>query len=458
MTRIACALALTIPLANAALPTPAALLSTIHAQAQNLSPSDRVDLLYELSIAATATNRQTSAAWAIEMYDCATTLHSPQEQMYRAAQRKNALTVLSFSDPEAAAARFMQLEPSPAHAPFEDPRVDLSRHLFPRLWNKDGKRSLQVIRNLAAFTASTGEYPYAAMALLLPRVAQLDPRIARALFSEAVHQMPSNHPLHRTHDVYIRFLRAGWPIASRRQRLAAVHAGLSGTQTSLSPSRMHFQYFLPETTVHLDSELDARIYELLPFADSADPALGQSLRSRYPHLQGLPVLPIDTAPWRAAVVTSPGRDTPELVQRAFARSIARFLTTWAQTDPSRATKIALSTQDPTELALLLPWTETSRPDLERNAESAANPGFLLALIRSEFQLGHSEEARKLASLAWKNPESRVDLEDICGQYWFGDPAWCAQTEAIQNPVTRLTLLAKYARGALRNIPAYEEPS
>jgi hypothetical protein len=414
--------------------------------------------LYELSVAATALNRQTSAAWAIEMYDCATGMHAPPEQMYRAAQRKNALTVLSFSDPEAAAARFLQLEPSPAHAPFEDPRVDLSRHLFPRLWNKNGMRSLQAIRNLAVFTARTGEYPYAAMALLLPKVAQADRRTARALFTASVRQMPSTHPLHRTHDVYIRLLRAGWPIASQQQRLAAVQAGLLGAQTSRSPSRMHFQYFLPETTVHLDSELDARIYELLPFADAADPALGQSLRSRYPYLQSLPVLPIDAAPWRAAVAASAGRNTPDLIQRAFARNIARYITTWARTDPSRALKIALSSNDPTALALLLPWAETSRPDLERNAESTANADFLLALIRSEFQLSHSDEARKLASLAWKNPDARETLEDICGQYWFGDPAWYEQTNAIQTPVTRLTLLAKYARGALRNRPGYEEPS
>jgi len=440
-------------------PSPEALLNAIHAQSQELGPSDRVDLLYELSIAATAVSRQTSADWAIEMYECATTsLPDPEEQMFRAAQRKNALTVLSLSDPEAAAERFPQLEPSPAHALSEDPRVDLSRHLFPRLWAKNGLRSLPVIRRLAAFTALTGEYPYAAMATLLPKVAQVDRRTAQALFTEAVHQMPSTHPLHRTQDVYIRFLRAAWPIATRQQRLAAVHAGISGAESSPPIGRMYFEYFLPETTVHLESELDAHIYELLPFVDEADRALGQTLRRRYPHVQGLPVLPIDNAPWRAAVAASPGRDTPDLVQRAFERSIARFITTWAQTDPSRALKIALSTDDPTGLALLFPWTENARRDLERKAQSTASPDLLLALIRSEFKLGHTDEAHKLSWLAWKNPESREELEDICGQYWFGDPQWRAETDAIQNPVTRLMLLAKYARGALRNSPGYEEPA
>jgi hypothetical protein len=179
--------------------------------------------------------------------------------------------------------------------------------------------------------------------------------------------MPSTHPLHRTQDVCIRFLRAAWPIAGRHQRLAAVRAGLPGAQNSpLAAGRMYFQYFLPETTVHLDTELDARIYELLPFADEASPALGQTLRRRYPHLQGLPVLPRATAPWRAAVVTSPGRDTPELVQRAFERSVARFITTWAQTDPRRAAKIAPPSSEPADL------------------------------VRSQFKLGHSAEAQTLS--------------------------------------------------------------
>jgi len=467
MTRIAGILAFVMGLANP-VPSPDTLLNTLHAQAGELSPSDRVDVLHELSIGATAVNRQTSAAWSIEMYECATS--SIPDPMARAAQRKNALTVLSFSDPEAAAERFFQLEPSPAHAPFEDPRVDLSRHLFPRLWVKNGQRSLPVIRHLAEFTASSGEYPYAAMALLLPKVAQVDPRSARALFTEAVLQMPSKHPLHRTQDVYIRFLRAGWSIAGRRQRLAAVHAGVLGAESSASVGHYYFEYFLPESTVRLDSELDARIYELLPFADEADHALSRNLRRRYPRLQGLPVLPIDAAPWRAAVFASPGRDTPDLVQLAFGRSITRFIEIWAQANPGRAAKIALSAKDPeqqaTELALLLPWyakidagqSETWRRELERKAQTTDRLDLLVALLKADFRLGHFEEARKLAWKLWRRQESLEDLEDICGQYWFGDPSWYAETNTIPNPVTRLTLLAKYVRGALRNSPGYEEPT
>jgi hypothetical protein len=246
-------------------PSPDVLLSIVHDQAAKVAVSERVDLLYELAIAATGVSRKTSADWSMEMYDLATNGMSG-EPMNRAAQRKNALTVLSFSDPEGAAKRFFELEPSPGHLPDEDPRVDLSRHLFPRLWAKEGLRSLPLIRRMASFTASSGEYPYAAMALLLPQIAQVDLPSARALFTEAVQHMPSEHRIHRTQDTYIRFLRAGWPVASQRQRLDAVRAGVLGAEQAVS-DHMYFEYYLPEGTVKLESDVDARIYELLPFAD-----------------------------------------------------------------------------------------------------------------------------------------------------------------------------------------------
>ena len=471
---------------------PSALLKAIHDQAAELSPSDRVALLYQLSIEATAVSPKTSTAWSIEMYDCATNkmpTREKWEQTNRAAQRKNALTVLSLSDPDAAAERFIHLEPSPGHSPSEDPRVDLSRHLFPHLWAKHGLRSLPTIRRLALFTASSGEYPYAAVALLLPKLAQVDRRKARALFVEAVHQMPRKNRLHRTQDMYIRFLRAGWPIASHKERRQAVHAGILGAQNSVHDfeimpgAHSYFEYYLPEGTVHLDSEADARIYDLLPFVDEVDRHLGQSLRQRYPHLQGLPIPRPDAAPWRSGVFAVPGRDTPDLLQRAFERHHLLFLETWAQQDARRAANLALSTKDldrqRTALALVLPWltkvdaaqAETWWLELERSAqlESKTNLDFLVALAKADFRLGHSDEARQLAWLAWKHAspsltrntgdtdiEAVLNLEDVCGQFWFGDPAWYAATNAIGDRANRLILLASYARGALRDSAGYEE--
>jgi hypothetical protein len=99
------------------------------------------------------------------------------------------------------------------------------------------------------------------------------------------------------------------------------------------------------------------------------------------------------------------------------------------------------------------------------------------LIKADFQLGHVDEAKKLAWSDWnqllprlaadradidpqqvKQLEARAwSLEDIWGQYWFGDPHWFAQFDAVSSGRVRLRLLASYARGALRNSATYQEP-
>jgi hypothetical protein len=462
--------------------SPEALLFAIHDQASTLPPGDRVDLLYQLSISATGVNAGLSARWAIEMYDLATTRMSDNSMM-RAAQRKNALTVLSFSDAEGAAELFFQLEPSQGHRLSEDPRVDLSRHLFPRLWAKNGSSSLPLIRRLAKFTASTVEYPYAAMASLIPQVARVDSRSARELFVEGVRQMPGEHRIHRSQDMYVRFLRSGWPLVSRSEGLQAVRAGLLGAERlahdfELAPGgHSYFEYYLDGVTVRLDSELDARIYEFLPFADEVDSKLGESLRQRYPRLKGLAVPGVSIAPWRAGAFALAGRDTPQLVERALERHNVLFIGKWAQEDAGRAARIALSANDVdlrrTQLALVLPWyvkvdsrqVERWRGELEEAAHSGeASADFLVALTGSELRLGHSDEARELADLAWKLYRGEGDsgamqqLADLCGQYWFGDAAWSAEFNRVANQPARLMLLARYVRGAMRNRAGYQEPA
>jgi hypothetical protein len=79
---------------------PASLLSDLHTQARSQPIADRVVTLYDLAIAETGVDRQTSASWALEMYDLSNTLprDSRFQQVLQAAQRKNALTVLSLRE------------------------------------------------------------------------------------------------------------------------------------------------------------------------------------------------------------------------------------------------------------------------------------------------------------------------------------------------------------------------
>ena len=205
--------------------SPESLLGAIHSESKLLSVTDRMMVLYDLAIAATAEDPAISGAWALEMYDLATK-EMPRGQMNREAGRKNALTILCLTDAERAAEHYLELEPSVAHQPNEDPRIDLARHLFPRLWAKQGMRALPTIQRFAEFTSRTGQYPYVAMGHILPQIARVDRRAARSLFRAAVERLPNERSIWRTEDDYLSFLRESWPVASRQGSAACGGGGV----------------------------------------------------------------------------------------------------------------------------------------------------------------------------------------------------------------------------------------
>jgi len=177
-------LLLTLACASAQPLTPEKLLTEVHTESQRQPVGDRVLLLYDLATAATAVDTALSANWSMELYDLAVN-QMPRDDMNRGSMAKNALTVLSLTDPERAAQHFLELEPSTWHMPNEDPRIDCARNLFPRLWDKRGKQALPAIQRMAEFTARTGQYPYIGIGHILPRLAQVDRAAARSLYLAA---------------------------------------------------------------------------------------------------------------------------------------------------------------------------------------------------------------------------------------------------------------------------------
>jgi hypothetical protein len=176
-------------------------IGNLHREAQEQPVHDRLILLYDLAIAATGVDSALSAEWSLEMYDLATKdapHEQPWQQMNQAAGRKNALTILSLTDPERAAQHFLELEPSPGHQPNEDPRIDLARHLFPRLWAKQGEKSLPTILRFADFTSLTGQYPYVAVGHILPGLAKVDRAAAHSLCLAAIHRFGEERGIWRT--------------------------------------------------------------------------------------------------------------------------------------------------------------------------------------------------------------------------------------------------------------------
>ncbi|HEV2446617.1 MAG TPA: hypothetical protein VGS58_11865 [Candidatus Sulfopaludibacter sp.] len=480
---------------------PESLLLNLHREIQQQLAQDRLMLLWDLAIAATGVDPALSAEWSLEMYDLATNApHGlPWQQMNQLPERKNALTVLSLTDPESAARHFLELERGANAQPNEDPRIDCARNLFPRLWAKEGKQAMTAILRMADFTSRTGQYPYIGIGHILPSLGKVDPAAAHSLFLAAVHRLAEERGIWRTPDDYLQFLRESWPTVSREARRIAVeaalnmvHRGVEDKAAAMPGSRQYFEYYLAKGTVRFDSEETARVYDLLPFADDIDASWGRRLRQQYPALANVPLPRMDVRPWRSGVFAAAGHDTPERVEAAFERHHLIFLAEWSREDPVCAATIARRTKDPARrraaIALVLPAyakadsvrAEAWRRELMTGGFSARTSDdltFLVALARVHFALGHPEDGRQVTGaalalgeqLAGKRDRSRPvyaaegaaglhDLADLYGEFQPNGLAPFVERLKEQEPPLRLYLLAGAVRGAMRHQPGYREPS
>ena len=477
------------------------LLTDVYQQSREQAVWERLYVLWDLATAATATDAALSAQWSLEMYDVATrsAAETRVQSADREASRKNALTVLCLTDPARAAEHFMELEPSPGHMPNEDPRIDLARHLIPRLWAVQGVEALPTIRRFAEFTSKTGQYPYESIGAILPALSRANREAARDLFREAVNRLPQERIL-RTKFDYLKFLRAAWPVVDAKDRRRAVEAGLAGAiqsvrqQAAAEPGlRVYTEYYLPGGTVRFDSAEVAQVYDLLPFVDALDKRWGHRLREQYPALGGVATAGIRTAPWRSSVQVTPERDTPARVQAAFERHHAMFLGEWAGEDARRAARIALATQDPDRrrmaLAVVLPqygkidlaqasaWRTELAGAARRDADTGDFLSFLVALARADFALGYSEDGREIAGKAMElgkrifaararelpilSVDVVYDLHSLADGYGAWDAASAAEfvrRECAAVPELRVVLLAAVVRGDARRRPGYREPT
>jgi hypothetical protein len=478
-------------LAQAQAVSPEALLQDLHTQSRELPAHDRLILLWDLALAATGVDSAASGAWALEMFDVAERAprEVPWQQMNRAAARKNALTILSLTDPKRAAAHFLELDPSPAHMPAEDPRIDLSRHLFPRLWDVEGRRSLPELQRFAGFTSRTGQYPYVAIGLVLPKLAKADPAAAHSIVLTAVERLGKETGIRRTQDDYLRFLRESWPALSADDRHLAVEAGLSAAgrgEGYAAGATLHTEYYLPEGMVRLDSEENARVYDLLPFVDAIDTARGRQLRRQYPTLANQPLPRVDREPWRSGVIALPGPNLEDRVEAAFERHHLLFLRRWAEEDPKRAAALAQAMKDPARrrqaIALVLPvYAKVDRAQSESWARELMagphdDPDLMAALARAEFALGNTGDAMTLVDAAlergeqlWakRDPKMPVysadgvsalhEIADAYGEFRPDDLIPFINRIEHLDPPLPLYLLTGAVHGALRNRPGYREP-
>jgi hypothetical protein len=123
----------------------------------------------------------------------------------------------------------------------------------------------------------------------LPQIAKVDPDSAHAIFADAVKRLPAEKGIVRTQSDYLKFLRETWPILSTTERRSALGAAFTAIPHPTNTFHWHIEYYTPSATVRLDSEEDARVYDLLPLVRSVDPTWEQNLRRQYPALANAPI-------------------------------------------------------------------------------------------------------------------------------------------------------------------------
>jgi hypothetical protein len=458
--------------------SPDSLLAALHRELQQRPLRDRLTLLWDL---ATSVDPAISAEWSLEMWQL---IQRGPRDMHGMA--KNALTILSLTDPERAAEHYLELEPSPLHQPNEDPRIDCARHLFPRLWAKEGIKALPAILQFADHTSRDGQYPYVAIGHILPSLVKADRAAAHSLTLAAIHRLVEERGIWRTPDDYLKFLRESWPAIAAEDRRPAVEAALAVVPRNIedkAKSRARYlwyaEYYLPEGTVRFDSEEVMRVYDLLPFVDRLDAEWGRNLRHRYPALATAPIPRIDVEPWRSGVLANPGPNLSTRVEAAFERHHLMFLAQWAKQDPKRAMALAQATTDPARrreaIALVLSAYAKVDPEqakaLGRDLIAAAQTArtipdmdFLVALARARFAAGSVEDGERMVEQAISigkpsadGDQALHDIADVYGEFRPGNVGPLAAKFENLETSRRLFILAGAAPGAMRRRPGYQEP-
>jgi hypothetical protein len=159
------------------------LLDEAYRAAEQTNTDDRAIVLLSITQATRNIDPRRHRQWSNELFRFA---RYEMNGDVRRAMQKNAIVELAAVDPDAASRLYKQQElPSSDREQFEDARPYAAGPLFEALWSRHGKRAVPVIRQLAAWTGETGQYPYEAVGTLLVDVSNHDARGANELLADA---------------------------------------------------------------------------------------------------------------------------------------------------------------------------------------------------------------------------------------------------------------------------------
>lgn len=315
---------------------PAAILATCASYAQGLVPDDRAFLMVRIAYIASSHHFPQSELWARQAFSDSSDLAKSWNSI---ALQKNALTALADTQPMDALRLLGTVETpmgNDGELISEDTRAVAASTIFERAYSKDPEKSIPPMLEVSSYLGRTGQYPYAAWGILLPKIAKDNPGVFGEVVSTAIRFYGSGED--RTleeHEDYLQLVDAISAVADPSQMKLAVSTGIDHLQTVKMPKNNTYISVVGSGAQRtgFDDRTKELLYRWLPLVKEYDAPeyddLARKLNAAGPPTKNSKYAAVE-------ILQSPDKMTPKLRQWAQDSLQAQNVDNDAASDPDRA--------------------------------------------------------------------------------------------------------------------------
>ena len=216
------------------------------------------------------------------------TQNLPQQQSLRQPTEQGAVVALSDTDVAEALELLGELMPVSVTAPAiaivpDDPRTRVARQIFPKYWKAMNGAETDRLRSVANYLGETGQYPSAALGLILKDLHAKDAAVAESLFLDALQYFGREQT--NSAGVYIEFtdlLKAAKGVVPEAMERAAIELAVDKLLKQVAapmPSDSLFmgRVYTAKGFVQLNSMAEESLFKLLPLIREFEPDLEQRI-------------------------------------------------------------------------------------------------------------------------------------------------------------------------------------
>lgn len=262
---------------------PQTILTTCASYARGLVPEERAFLMVRIATVASSNHFPQSTTWARQAFLTSSDL---PESWNKIALQKNALIALAGTLPMEALRLLGTLSAPVSENDArldEDPRADAARVIFESAYRKGPKKSLLPMLEVSSYLGRSGQYPYAAWGILLPKIAKEHPSTFDEVIATAVYFYANAEDRTRIQgDDYFEMVNAIRTVADRSQMKMTVAAGIDHLQSAKTPKNETYLAVVGQGAqkTAFDDRSKALLYKWLPLVKEFDSADYEDLAQR----------------------------------------------------------------------------------------------------------------------------------------------------------------------------------